>query len=294
MSTLNAFIKRFPVWTYFVLTFAWSWGAVLLFIGGPGNLLITPDRAAAMQIPVALVLISGPIVIGLLLTGLISGRAGYREFLSRLLTWRVSVRWYAVALLTGPFVMTTTLFVLSGTSPAFIPAILTASDKVSQLLGMIMVGLMGGIFEEPGWTGFAIPRLRSRYSVFATGLIVGILWGAWHYITAVFGSGTASGEFSVALFLPPMFFYVGVLPAYRMLMVWVYDRTESLLLGMLMHFSLTGCVFFIFMPEGIAGGALITWYLAMTVLLWVFVAAAAMANGGRLTRQTRPRPVASI
>ncbi len=286
MSTINSIIKRYPVWTYFILTFAFSWGAVLLIIGGPANLLVAPDQVGIMQkVIVAQALILGPFVSGLLMIAVVSGRAGYREFLSRLLTWRVSVRWYAVALLTGPFVMTTTLFVLSGTSPAFIPAILTASDKVSQLLGMIMVGLMGGIFEEPGWTGFAIPRLRSRYSVFATGLIVGILWGAWHYITAVFGSGTASGEFSVALFLPPMFFYVGVLPAYRMLMVWVYDRTESLLLGMLMHFSLTGCVFFIFMPEGIAGGPLSIWYLAMTAVLWFLVAAVAMANGWRLGQQ---------
>lgn len=285
MSTINSIIKRYPIVAYFVLTFAWSWGAVLLYLGGPGNLLITPERASANQIPVALVLISGPIIIGLLLTGLVSGRTGYREFLSRLLHWRVSLRWYAVALLTGPFVMTTTLFVLSGTSPVFIPGILTASDKVSQLIGMIMVGLMGGIFEEPGWTGFAIPRLRSRYGVFATGLVVGILWGAWHYITAVFGSGTPSGEFSLALFLPPMFFYVGVLPAYRMLMVWVYDRTESLLLGMLMHLSLTGNVFFIFMPEGIGGEPLMIWYLAMTAVLWVLVAAVAIFNGMQLASQ---------
>ncbi len=292
MSALYSIIKRYPVWAYFVLTFAWSWGAVLLYIGGPGNLLMTPERASAIQIPVAMALVSGPIIIGLLLTGLVSGRPGYREFFSRLLRWRVAIRWYAVALLTGPLVMTATLFVLSATSPVFIPVILTTGDKISALIGMIMVGLMGGIFEEPGWTGFATPRLRTRYGVFATGLIVGLLWGAWHYITAVFGSGTPAGEFSLDIFLPPMFFYVGVLPAYRMLMVWVYDRTESLLLGMLMHLSLTGCVFFIFMPEGIAGGALITWYLAMTVLLWMLVAAIAMANGWHLERQPLQRRMA--
>jgi membrane protease YdiL (CAAX protease family) len=40
---------------------------------------------------------------------------------------------------------------------------------------------MVGIFEELGWTGFAI-RMRQRYGVLGTGLIVGVLWGAWHFI----------------------------------------------------------------------------------------------------------------
>src|SRR4029453_3875507 len=31
--------------------------------------------------------------------------------------------------------------------------------------------------EELGWTGFAIPQLSQRYSVIATGFIVGLLWG---------------------------------------------------------------------------------------------------------------------
>jgi uncharacterized protein len=39
-------------------------------------------------------------VAGILLTGLLYGKAGLREFRSRLLGWRVDARWYAVALLT--------------------------------------------------------------------------------------------------------------------------------------------------------------------------------------------------
>ena len=39
--------------------------------------------------------------------------------------------------------------------------------------------MVGGIFEELGWTGFAMPTLlrRMRYGVLTTGLIVGVLWG---------------------------------------------------------------------------------------------------------------------
>ena len=80
--------------------------------------------------------------------------------------------------------------------------------------------------EELGWTGFAVPTLlRQRHGVLGTGLIVGLLWeralpcvllGKRHFLRAL----------SLAIFLPAIIFYVGSLPAYRVLMVWVYDRTE--------------------------------------------------------------------
>lgn len=36
MTTMKALIKRHPLLSYVALTFAFSWGAMLLIIGGPG------------------------------------------------------------------------------------------------------------------------------------------------------------------------------------------------------------------------------------------------------------------
>jgi uncharacterized protein len=47
-------------------------------------------------------MLAGPPVVSILLTWIVDGRAGLREFLGRLLKWRVGVRWYAVALLIVP------------------------------------------------------------------------------------------------------------------------------------------------------------------------------------------------
>ena len=97
MKTIKAFIKKHPVLTYFALTFAISWGGVLLVIGGPSGIPGTPEQFERL-LPFAIpVMIVGPGVAGLLLTGLVQGRAGFRELLSRLLKWRVGARWYAVA-----------------------------------------------------------------------------------------------------------------------------------------------------------------------------------------------------
>ncbi len=185
---------------------------------------------------------------------------GFATFLSRLLRWQVGARWYAVALLTAPLLVTATLFALSLASPVFLPGILTTSDKASLLLFGIAVGLGAGFFEELGWTGFAVPGLRRRYGVFTTGLIVGVLWGAWHFLVTLWGSGSSSGALSLALFLLVALL---LLPAaYRVLMVWVYDRTESLLVAMLMHASLTASVL-ILGPLAISGVPLLTYDLVL-------------------------------
>jgi membrane protease YdiL (CAAX protease family) len=292
MTTIKAFIQKQSLIIYFTLAFAISWSCILLVIGGP-SAIPSPSKQAMMLLPAAvLVMLIGPSVAGILLTGLVYGRAGFRELLSRLLKWQVGARWYAFALLTTPLLATATLFALLPTSPVFLPGIFASDDKASLLLVGITAGLVVGIFEELGWTGFAVPKLRLRYGVFTTGLIVGFLWGAWHFLVSFWGSGDSSGAFSLPLFLPPLLFYVGVLPAYRVLMVWIYDRSGSLLVAMLMHTSLTASVPMIFTPLGISGVPLCTWYLVLTLALWIVVAAVALANGGQLSQRLLQRQVA--
>ena len=268
--SISVFIKRHPVLAYFILTFAISWSGVLLVIGGPSGIPGTPEQFERLLPIVVLAMLAGPSVAGVLLTGLVYGRVGLREFLSRLLRWRVGARWYAVALLTAPVLVTVVLLMLSLASPVFFPGILTTGDKVSHLLFGIAAGLGAGIFEELGWTGLAIPRLRQRYGIFTTGLIVGILWGAWHFLATLWGSSGSSGGISLALYLPVMLF--SFLPPYRVLMVLVYDRTGSLLVAMLMHLSLTASVR-IFDPLGISGIPILIYNLALAAALWVVVAA---------------------
>jgi len=273
MTTIKAFIKRHPVPTYFALTFAISWGAILIVVG-PGGIPVTTEQLEVL----GLAMLLGPSVAGILLTGLASGRVGLRELLSRLLRWRVGARWYAVALLTAPLSTAAVLLALSLLSPEFLPAIFTSDDKATLLLTGIAAGLMVGFFEELGWTGFAVPQMRLRYGVLTTGLIVGLLWGAWHFIL-FWESGSFSGALSLALLLGRLFSW---LPAYRVLMVWVYDCTGSLLVAILMHVSLVASTVIVEPP--LTGGGLLTYILVRAAVLWVVVAAVAVANGGQLSR----------
>ncbi len=159
MTTGTAFMRRHPVTTYFALTFALSWGGALLAIGRGGAMRGTTPASDPRFAYAVMAMLAGPSVMGLLLTALVHGRSGLRKFASGLLAWRVSVRWYLVAVLTAPLVMTATLVALSFTSPAFLPGIFTSDDKRSLLLVSLAVGLSAGVFEELGWTGFAIPTI---------------------------------------------------------------------------------------------------------------------------------------
>lgn len=271
MTNIKTFIKTHPVLTYFVLTFAISWGGVLT-LGAPYGMPTTKEQFEKLWPIVFLPYLLGPVTASLILTGFIYGKGGFRKLLSRLLRWRVNTRWYAIALLTAPLFAIVILFALSLTSQAFIPGIFTSDDKLTLFLKGISIGIIGGgLLEEPGWTGFAVPGLRKQYSVFKTGLIVGFLWGLWHFLPTYWGSGDSFGVLSLSLLLPPCFFYVGVLPAYRLLMVWVYDHTESLLVTILMHASLTASTLFILAPS-VEGLPLFTYYLILAAVLWAAVA----------------------
>jgi membrane protease YdiL (CAAX protease family) len=202
-----------------------------------------------------------------------------------LIKWRISARWYAVAILTAPLLITPILLGLSLISSEFQPAIFISDNKSAVVLTAVAVGLAVGFFEELGWTGFAVPRMRQHEGVLATGLIVGIVWGAWHFLPFWEGD-TFSGLFPLLLLILRLFFW---LPPYRVLMVWVYDNSESLLLCVLMHASLVASLT-IFVPGELSETSLMIWILAWSAALWIVVAAVAVFNGRlRLRESTQSR-----
>jgi uncharacterized protein len=287
MKTIRAFIVRRPVLAYYILTFAISWGGVLI-LGAPYGMPAPSEQAAKVWPIVFVPYFLGPSTAGVLMTGLVRGRAGLRELLSRLLRWRVGARWYVVALLTAPLLVTPTLLALSLASPAYLPGIVTAADKVGLVVTGLVVGLFfGGFLEELGWTGFATPELRQRHSVLTTGLIVGALWAVWHFFPTFWVTGDSSGTLSLLLFLPPCLYYAGVLPAYRVLMVWVHDRTGgSLPVVMLMHATLTASTLFILSPAA-TGIRLMIYYVILTAATWGVVAVVALVD----RKQFSPQPL---
>jgi hypothetical protein len=211
-GTVSSIVKRHPVLSYYVLVFAISWGTTLIVVG-PGGFVSTTATSPTFAL-VGLASLLGPSLAGVMMTGLVDGRAGFRELLSRLLRWRVGGRWYAVALLTAPLVTLATLVPLSFASRAFLAAILTADDKA----------------RPP------------------------------------------------TLFLAAMLF--SWLVPYWVLMVWVHDRTESLVFAMVMHVPIVVGQY-VLRPEAISGNAMFMSLVVYAAVLWLAVGAVALRSARR-------------
>jgi membrane protease YdiL (CAAX protease family) len=239
MSTNDTYVKKHGVALYFLLTLLISWLALLLIMGLDPMLGRTQVNPALMPLLI-LGMVLGPTIAGLVMTGLVYGRAGYRDLLARVRDWRAGAGWYVLALLAAPVLVAVALLLLTSFSPGYIPDILTSPDKPGIVIGGIIAGIIVGIFEELGWTGFAIPRLRLSHGVVATGLILGLVWGLWHMPLFV-ASALASRILPPALVLAVQLFTF--LPAFRVFMVWVYERTHSLPLAILLHVGQTATTF---------------------------------------------------
>jgi hypothetical protein len=277
-------IAKYAVPIYFALAFAISWTGILLVIGGPAGVTGSTAHSDPRFPLVYLAMLAGPAVSGVLCRLLVDGRAGLRDLGLRLQYPGLGIRGYAFALLTAPILILTAVLMLSVTSPRFLPGLFATDDTIALLFFAVVVGLGAGIFEELGWTGFAVPRLRRDHGMLATGLIVGAAWAAWHLLAEVWGIGGLAGPIPLAVFVPADL--LSILPAYRVLMVWYYDRTQSLAGSMLMHASLTATLLTL-SPAAATGAHLLAFDLLTAVALWGVAALLVVRRRSRAARLPR-------
>src|SRR5262249_39046914 len=115
--------------------------------------------------------------------------------------------------------------------------------------------------EEPGWRGFAQPRLQARYGALTASVLIGLLWSTWHiwYVILPGGLSNVTGTDAVATYLR--------LTSTAVIYAWMYNSTNgSLLIAMLAHLGHNLAASFI--PTPADGGQ----QHLMTALLY-FVAA---------------------
>jgi uncharacterized protein len=280
-SPFRAFVQRHAVLVFYALGFALLGGTLILagpgFLGTDAEQTSPADMGPLFFLTVLVANLALPLA-AILVIALGFGRAGLRDLRSRLLRWRVGVRWYAVALLTAPVVMTVIVSAFSLISKDFLPAIITADDKASLLVASLLAGLVAAFFEEIVWTGLATHELSKRHGLLATGLVVGLAWSLVHSPIYL---GTASGGVPRALYVPVMAF--AVLLPYRVLMVWVYDHTRSVLIAMVMHLAISVSAFLL-ASSAVVGVPDLVFNLVFGATLWVLVAAVVVADHRRLSR----------
>jgi membrane protease YdiL (CAAX protease family) len=223
----KALINRYSLPVYFFFAYMIAWGGIMLIAAtkafDPHAIVMTDG------VQMFFCMLLGPSLSSIFLTAILEGKVGLKNLFTRITIWRVGLTGY-LPILTVPILSTSVLLILSAlVSPIYKPS-------VNIVFGVI-IGALAGFFEETGWTGFALPRLQAKYSITVSGLILGLLWSFWHIMADYWGNIANFGSFWFPHFI---IYWIIPLTAYRVLIAWVYKKTNSLLLGQIMHMFYTG------------------------------------------------------
>jgi membrane protease YdiL (CAAX protease family) len=242
-------VARHELITFFVLAFLFSWYPWIIAlvrgkISGPNPL--------------------GPLIAALIVAAIADGRRGLCELLGRIVRVRFGLRWYAL-IFAMPFVfcaVAVAIMVTFGQSVSW-PAPAAWREMPERF---VFIFLFIGLGEEPGWRGFALPRLQRGHTPLVASLILAPVWALWHL-------PLMGNEFPASV-IPA--FLLSLL-AGTLIQTWLLNRTRGSVFGqMLFHAAVNtvgaGLVFPLFKESGFVT----FWYVY--ALLWL---AAGIAVSGR-------------
>jgi len=208
-------VRRHPIVSFFVLAYAISWGAL-------------PFESVRF-------LPSGPFFAALIVIPIAWGRAGMREFGSRLIRWRVRWFWYAIAL--GlPLAVHAAYVGLNVAGGEDFPSL--TFNSLTTFLVVFAVRLVnpadGPLGEHPGWNGVALPGLQSSRSPLVSASILGVLVAGWHLPTFFLEDGGLQASVLVAGLVTTV--------AVTFWYTWLFNHTRGSILLVVAAHSVEGSI----------------------------------------------------
>ena len=211
-------ISRYPLAAFFVMAFLFSWIAV--------SPLILNDTLPVEPFQI-LGALAGPTLSAIIVTAILDGRQGIRVFLKRYLQWRAGFVWWLFVLFGILISLNTVAAIILGIS-VWTEFFKNIGMVLPTYLITLLVGvILGPLWEEPGWRGFALPRMQRQFGPIIGTLILGVLWALWHL------PGYPGGWMTIGI-IPLIISSV----AFSIIATWVYNNTRgSILLMILLHSS---------------------------------------------------------
>jgi hypothetical protein len=220
---MRSFARRHPIGTF--LAFAYSASAAIFAIpllskAGLGVIDLDLPGIGPFILLCALSLV----VSAFLTTALADGRPGVRDLRRRVFHFRVSPKWYVVALTALPAAAVATAVVFSGATPI---AALAADPTIllSGLIAAVVAFALVNWWEEAAWTGFAVERLQPRIGPIRTSIATTWMQAILHLPLVFVAGGVAEGRVApgdVPFYLVALF----VLPIpVRIVLSWLYNAS---------------------------------------------------------------------
>ncbi len=177
-----------------------------------------------------------PSVLAFIFTLIASGKKGIYSLFVKQTIKRASPLWLIISLAGIPFIGL--MAVLTSNHFDFSQVSLRNYDLMPQMLVIILIALG----EEYGWRGFLLPRLLRKFSLFWSSIILGLIWGMWHFPAYLIGKGVPQQM----NFLVFMFWVI----LGSLFIGWIYFYTGSVLTSILAHISANVAFNYLFLlPE---------------------------------------------
>ena len=205
----TSLVRKHSLISFFLLAYALSWVALPVWALG-----FYPNPVFSF----------GPFLAALVALGLTRGKSGVGGLLRSMVRWRVGLTWYAVALLVpaGLALAATVLNVLLGAETPTSAELGGWTGLLPAFFLVLLIPGLGGAWEEPGWRGYALPRLQAGRSALFASLILGALWALWHLPLMLVGQVHYSD--------------VVLVVAAAIVSTWAFNNTQgSVLIVMLFH-----------------------------------------------------------
>ena len=201
-DALRALTNRGQIVAWVLLLFALTLAGALPLLAQGLNLgkvsSSTPHLAIVMT--GMLIISCAPTLAALLVTGLYPGAGGIRSIARQVRICRVHFIWYVIALVM-PFVLLLAAETFSAALRRTAPLHWMTLPVFSGPGGLYFV-IFGSLFaEEPGWRGFAQPRLQTHYGALTASLLIGLLWSTWHLWYVITPGANVTGTDALATYV---------------------------------------------------------------------------------------------
>ena len=231
-SGLKTFAKRHPLTAYFTMAYAFTWVLVIPIMLSQMGLGLFNLPEPLLFIFLLLSTYSGPLPAALIMTSIIDGKEGRRQLWRRVFQWRVGFGWYLLLLIAYPLIFLIGLTFYSGAAP-WVALFQNLPLLVTYYLPVAVIGIIfPSLGEEPGWRGFALPRLQQQYGPLMGTLILGVLHGIWHLPAYFIPGAILEGPFDITAFAAN----TGLLIAMTVIWTWFFNHVgQSVFFAMFTH-----------------------------------------------------------
>jgi len=283
-TRLRSLIEVHPTVAFFCLAFASSWT------------LMTPAMVAGLDSLAAVPFFLGVWAPAAAAATVVRATGGsVKGWLRGIMRWRVAARYYLFALgfPVALAAVASAEFALAGESLDFG---LVGERAAAFLPLLLFCFLVNGGPEEPAWRGFALPRLQERYSPVRATALLGMVWGFWH-LPLLLVEDNVDHDLAALAFAAMLVWTLAGFVAYAFTYTYLWNRTRSALLCMLLHASYNTAIGVVILrpADELVGNAYVAISLALTGTLWLVAVGLIVATRGRLgLPESTPRTRAEL